>query len=205
MNFVAEVPAVVERDDEEAEWIGRARQGDEAAWEVLVRRYQQPVFRLAYLILRDAGDAEDVAQEAFVRAFLSLHTFDLSRPLRPWLMRITVNLARNRRRSLGRYLANLRRAFEKNAEPAYSESAAGDRAQQHWQAHTLWQAVQQLNQIGQEVVYCRYFLDLSEAETAEALDIAPGTVKSRLSRAIQRLRQVIEADFPALRDAFEEE
>lgn len=205
MSFAAEVPAVVAPDGEEAEWIGRARQGDEVAWEALVGRYQQPVFRLAYLILRDGGDAEDVAQEAFVRAFLSLHTFDLNRPLRPWLMRITVNLARNRRRSLGRYLANLRRAFEKDAEPAYAESQAGDRVQQRWQAQTLWQAVQRLNQIGQEVVYCRYFLDLSEAETAEALDIAPGTVKSRLSRAIQRLRQVIEADFPALRDAFEEE
>lgn len=82
MSFVAEVPAVVERDDEEAEWIGRAGRGDEAAWEALVRRYQQPVFRLAYLILRDAGDAEDVAQVAFVRAYLSLHTFDLSRPVR---------------------------------------------------------------------------------------------------------------------------
>jgi RNA polymerase sigma-70 factor (ECF subfamily) len=169
----------------------------------LVRSYEEPVFRLAYLIVRDAGDAEDVAQEAFVRAFLSLRNFDQSRPLRPWLMRIAVNQARNRRRSLGRYLANLRRVFEKSAGPVANEAGVGDGALRRWQAQSLWQAVQRLNPIGQEVIYCRYFLDLSEAETAEALDVAPGTVKSRLSRALQRLREVIEADFPALRETFD--
>jgi RNA polymerase sigma-70 factor (ECF subfamily) len=64
----------------------------------------------------------------------------------------------------------------------------------------LWQAVQQLNQKGQEVVYLRYFLEMSEAETAETLNIPPGTVKSRLHRALKQLRGVIEREFPELGD-----
>ena len=80
--------------------ISRARRGDDAAWEMLVRDHQDAIFRLAYLLLGDAHDAEDVAQEVFVRAFRALHTFDVTRPLRPWLLRITTNLAHNYRRSL---------------------------------------------------------------------------------------------------------
>ena len=95
----------------EAALVARARAGDADAWEALVGGYQAPVFRLAYLILGDAADAEDVAQEAFVRAYLALARFDAARPLRPWLLSITANLARNRRRSLGRYWAAMQRAF----------------------------------------------------------------------------------------------
>ncbi len=66
----------------EAKLIGRARQGDEAAWEILVRQHQEAAFRLAYLLLGDADEAEDVAQETFIRAFRSLDRFDPDRPLR---------------------------------------------------------------------------------------------------------------------------
>jgi RNA polymerase sigma-70 factor (ECF subfamily) len=183
----------------EAELIGRAQDGDERAWEVLVGRYQAAAFRLAYLVVRDAADAEEVAQEAFVRAFLSLDRFELGRPFRPWLMSITVNLARNRRRSLGRYLNNLRRLIEREPEPVQLHHY-GENLQARREAHLLWQAVQKLNQKGQEVVYLRYFLEMSEAETAETLDIAPGTVKSRLHRALKQLRGVIEREFGELVD-----
>jgi RNA polymerase sigma-70 factor (ECF subfamily) len=76
----------------------------------------------------------------------------------------------------------------------------GEDLQARREAHLLWQAVQQLNQKGQEVVYLRYFLEMSEAETAETLDIPPGTVKSRLHRALKQLRGVIERKFPELGD-----
>jgi RNA polymerase sigma-70 factor (ECF subfamily) len=62
----------------------------------------------------------------------------------------------------------------------------------------LWQAVRRLNSVDQEVIYLRYFLELSVAETAETINIAPGTVKSRLSRALERLRRVVEREFPSL-------
>jgi RNA polymerase sigma-70 factor (ECF subfamily) len=71
---------------------------------------------------------------------------------------------------------------------------------QQWETQTLWQAVRQLSLIDQEIIYLRYFLELSVAETTEATGIAPGTVKSRLHRALERLRKVIAAEFPALQE-----
>jgi RNA polymerase sigma-70 factor (ECF subfamily) len=183
---------------QETRFINSARQGDTAAWEPLVRHYQTPVFRLAYLILGDSSEAEDVTQEVFIRAFLSLTQYDAERPFRPWLMSIAANLARNRRRSIGRYWAALRRYWqtEKITDSINSESES--------EARRLWQAVRQLRPAAQEIVYLRYFLALSEAETAAALNIAPGTAKSRLHRALKQLRAVIEVDFPDLREMWYE-
>ncbi len=167
------------------------------AWEALVREHQQPVFRLAYLLLGTADEAEDVAQETFVRAFRALDRFDVERPPRPWLLSIVTNLSHNRRRSIGRYLAALRRA---SIEPKTTYASLGDSTEGAWEAETLRQAVRRLNPAEQEVVYMRYFLELSETEMAGALQVAPGTVKSRLHRAMARLRSVVDRDFPSLRE-----
>jgi RNA polymerase sigma-70 factor (ECF subfamily) len=184
----------------ESDVVSRARQGDEAAYELLVREHQEAVFRLAYLLLGDPGDAEDVAQETFIRAFKALDRFDASRPMRPWLLRIAANLARNQRRSIGRHLAALQRFVR--AEPPTGGSAANIRAEtedlRKEEAQELWQAIRRLDRTDQEIIYLRYFLELSSAETAEALDIAPGTVKSRLHRALSRLRTVVENEFTTL-------
>jgi RNA polymerase sigma-70 factor (ECF subfamily) len=182
----------------ESDLITRARRGDGAAWEVLVRQHQEAAFRLAYLLLGDADDAEDVAQEAFIRAFQTLDRFDPSRPLRPWLLRITANLAHNRRRTIGRYLAALQRLVQPVPEPVTVANAPGEHVHQQEDAQALWQAMRHLNRADQEVIYLRYFLELSVAETAQVLGIAPGTVKSRLSRAMGRLRGVVEREFPSL-------
>jgi len=167
------------------------------AWSALVEQQQEAVFRLAYLLLGDADAAKDVAQETFIRAFYALDGFDSSRPLRPWLLSITANLARNRRRALGRYLAALSRWFQKAPLPVGPDPR--DEHLRQWQAQTLWQAVRRLGPADQEIIYLRYFLELSVAETAEAVGVAPGTVKSRLHRALERLRAVVETEFPALR------
>lgn len=172
-------------------WIQQARQGDETAWEHLVRRYQQPVFRLAYLLLSDAADAEEVAQDTFVRAYLSLGRFDETRPLSPWLLQITRNLARNRRRTLARYWAAARRWWQTVPEPDTDLTTHTSQ-----EAQWLWLAMQQLRPSAQEIIYLRYFLGVSEAETAATLAIKPGTVKSRLHRALKELQVVIERDFP---------
>jgi RNA polymerase sigma-70 factor (ECF subfamily) len=119
----------------------QACQGDPEAWSVLVRQHQEAVFRLAYLLLGDADEASDVAQETFIRAFQALQSrFDPERPLRPWLLRITTNLVHNRRRAVGRYLAALGRFFW-SGETEIVASSPGDEQAQQWEAQTLWQAV----------------------------------------------------------------
>lgn len=174
--------------------IRRAANGDAAAWEPLVLAHQQAVFRLAYLLLGDADDAEDIAQETFLRAWKHLKRFDATRPLRPWLLSIASNLAHNHRRSAGRYLAALARAFrEQPTETPLAEASA-----QRSDANELWRAVQRLDMSDQQIIYLRYFLELSVVETAETLQVAEGTVKSRLSRALEKLRTVIRHDFPVL-------
>lgn len=184
----------------ETHLIHQACQGDEEAWSVLIRQHQTAVFRLAYLLLGDADEANDVAQETFIRAFQALKSrFDRERPLRPWLLRITTNLAHNRRRAVGRYLAALGRFFW-NDETGGVTAGPGEAQAQQWESQTLWQAVRRLDRDDQEIIYLRYFLELSVAETAETLEIAPGTVKSRLHRALSRLRTVVETAFPALQE-----
>jgi RNA polymerase sigma-70 factor, ECF subfamily len=181
----------------ESDLIASVRQGDVAAWDALVRDHQDAVFRLAYLLVADADEAEDVAQEAFVRAFRALGRFDTSRPLRPWLLRIAANLARNRLRSASRYWAALQRSFWERPEPA---ETVEEKSLQRLEAQQLWQAVRRLNLADQQVIYLRYFLELPEAEMATALEVAPGTIKSRLHRALSRLRPIVEHEFPLLHE-----
>jgi RNA polymerase sigma-70 factor, ECF subfamily len=180
----------------ETELISRARKGDEAAYTALVELHQEAVFRLAYLLLGDSGDADDVAQETFIHAFRALHRFDTSRPLRPWLLRITTNLARNRWRSISRYVAMIQRMGRSDSEMI--ERTAKDESA-HWDAQALREAVGKLDRADQEVIYLRFFLDMTVDETADVLKIPAGTVKSRLHRALGRLRSLVDYEFPQLR------
>jgi RNA polymerase sigma-70 factor (ECF subfamily) len=191
---------MVEQPDpssENAELVRRARQGDEAAWEAVVHLHKDHVFRLAYLFLGDADDANDAAQETFIRAFLAFDRFDSTRPLRPWLLSICANLARNRLRSTGRFFNAIQKLIRN--EPAFSHNEYNDQ-DQRWQSQTLWRAVQRLGPNDQQIVYLRYFLELPVEETAQAIGVATGTVKSRLHRALERLRIVVEQNYPELED-----
>ena len=89
---------------EDGALIERARHGDHEAYAALVRSHQDVVFRTAYLITRSAADAEDVTQEAFIKAYRALPRFREGAPFRPWILRIAANEARNRRRAIGRRL-----------------------------------------------------------------------------------------------------
>lgn len=183
--------------EREAAFVLRAQRQDEAAWEWLMAQHQTAVFRLAYLLLQNEADARDVAQETFIRAYLKLEQFDNGRSLRPWLLRITTNLAHNRRRSWRRYWEALQRWREGETAVFHPD------LDQQLAAERLWQAVQQLKPPAQTILYLRYFLDLSVAEAAETLEIAVGTAKSRQNRALAALRQVIERDFPDLKADFD--
>jgi len=188
---------------EEAEIVLRARRGEGAAWEMVVHLHQEAVFRYAYLMLGDSVEAEDVAQETFVRAFRAFHRFDASRPLRPWLAQIARNLARNRWRSLKRSLrAQERWKDELRMETARGRSEAVDNAQ--LAAAELRKAVRGLRDRDRQVIYLRFFLSLSVEETGMALALPVGTVKSRLSRALGRLREQVRFHHPALHQMLEE-
>lgn len=184
----------------ESDLIRRAQAGDNDAYTALVRQHEEAVFRLVYLIVRDADDAADVAQEAFVRAYRHLGKFDSNRPLRPWLLQIAANLARNHYRTLGRYGAMMGRLFMLAPRVAPSAEAENARNQQ---SEALWQAIHRLEQRDQEIIYLRYMLEMSVEETAQILGIRPGTVKSRLSRALDRLQKVVLAEFPFLTEGWQ--
>lgn len=190
----------------EDELIKRARQGDGAAWEALVREHQEPAFRLAYLMLGDAHQAEDVTQEAFIRAYRAIDQFDSTRPFRPWMLSITANLARNQRRSLGRYFAALRSFVDSSPDPVIHRDPdhLESRVAQRWESQTMWKAIRRLDQKDQQVIYLRYYLDLPIAEAAGTLGVAEVTVKSRTHRALNRLQAVIDRDFPTLREGWME-
>jgi len=191
------VPQANELSPSSIDLILRARQGEGAAWEALVRQHQEPVFRLAYLFLGDSDEAEDIAQETFIRAFQALERYDTSRPMRLWLFSIAANMARNRRRSIGRFLNAMQKLLRE--EPQLIRGEASDQ-EQRLQSQALWEAVRRLGLKDQEIVYLRFFLELSVEETAQSLGVAAGTVKSRLYRALERLRQVIEREYPELKD-----
>lgn len=185
-----------ESDDRSA--VVAARDGDGEAFAVLVTRYQEVAFRAAYLIVRDAGLAEDVAQEGFVRAYCSLARFREEEAFRPWLLRIVTNLALNEVRGRGRragLLARFGRLREQSPPGPEGEAVESD------EARALWDAINELPGDDRVVLYLRYYLELPEREIAVAIGQAPGTVKSRLHRAGGRLRMVIEARYPALKPA----
>jgi RNA polymerase sigma-70 factor (ECF subfamily) len=158
-----------------------------AAYEEIVQRYQNVAFRTAYVITGSAADAEDAAQEGFVKAYRALATFRPGAEPRPWLLRIVANEARNRVRSSGRrHQLELRLAEgyrPGGAAPSPEAAAVAAEDTRH-----LLDLVNELSEEDRLVITSRYFLELSGEETADALGIPEGTVKSRLSRALGRLR-----------------
>jgi RNA polymerase sigma-70 factor (ECF subfamily) len=156
-----------------------------------VRAYQGIAFRTAYLLAGNAADAEEAAQDGFVKAQRALGRFRRGAALKPWLLRIVANEARNRRRSVGRR--------ERLALRAAAESRPGDAVPSPEAAlvaredqERLLAAVERLPDGHRDAIACRYFLELSEEETAAALGVRRGTVKSRLARALAHLREHLE-------------
>jgi RNA polymerase sigma factor (sigma-70 family) len=174
---------------EEEELVDRAKNGDVTAYEELVRRYQDIAARTAYVITGGAADAQDAAQEAFVKAYYSLGRFRAGASFRPWLLRIVANEAINRRRSARRQMGLALRAAEGRLQDDAVPSPEGAALAQD-EHRRLIAAMNELRPEDRLVIAYRYWFDLSEAEMADALGCARGTVKSRLSRALSRLREV---------------
>ena len=179
------------RPADDSELITRAQRGDSAAYEEIVQRYQQVAFRTAYVITGSAADAEDAAQEGFVKAYRALHRFRAGAELRPWLLRIVANEARNRVRSSGRR-HRLELRLTEGFRPGDAAPSPEAVAVALDERKRLLAMVNALSEEDRLVIASRYFLELSGDETAAALGIPEGTVKSRLSRALARLRARVE-------------
>ncbi|GGN24123.1 RNA polymerase sigma factor [Actinoplanes campanulatus] len=181
-------------DIDEATVVARARGGDLDAYETLVARCTAPAHRAAVL-LGAGADADDVVQEAFVKAYRQLGRFRGEAGFKAWLLAIvaneTRNLIRSRRRREGLWLRAAVREDPLPLEPDPAESAmAGERRR------VLHEQLRALDRRDREVLVCRYLLDLSEAETAVTLGLPKGTVKSRTSRALARLRVRLPMEVP---------
>lgn len=177
---------------DEQEQILRAKNGDVAAFEMLVRSHQQIALRVAYLVVGDANVAEDVTQEAFVKAYRALPRFRAEGSFRPWLLRIVRNEALNNRRAWGRQerlaLRLVHDAVSGGAAPSPETTVMTG-----IERETVLAAVGELPDRYRDIVSLRYLLGLSEAETAATLGVPLGTVKSRTARALDRLESALSA------------
>lgn len=192
VGFRTELEEEIDRREqaaEEAAALARVRAGDPAAYAALVVLHAPMAKRLA--VLSGAGsEADDVVQEAFVKAYEALPRFREGAGFRPWLLRIVVNETRNLQRGRSRRaLRELRVATEDVVTRTVDDPA--DAAVSSARRTGLLDAVDTLPDDLREVVTCRYLLELSEAETADTLGVPAGTVKSRLHRALASLREVM--------------
>ena len=173
-------------DDVDTTLVRAAVSGDTAAFGELVARHRSSALRVATVVLGTAGGADDIVQDADVRAWKARSSIDADRSFRAWYLKVVANAARNSRRSRGRRAAlELRDAHrEARATPADpAEQAVSDD-----ERRVVLAALGRLGPDDRLVIALRHFEQLGEAEMAEVLGCPPGTVKSRLSRAMTRLR-----------------
>lgn len=176
-------------DPIEAELVRKARGGNLFAFEEMVKRYQRRVYAVARRIVQRHDVADDVTQEAFLRAYQALSSFDLQRPFGPWICRIAANLAVNHVRSP--------EAREQELPEGHQEtpSSASDplRDVLEGEAQRVFQdALQSLPAEQRAVLVLRVVEDFSYREIADALELEMGTVMSRLARAREKLRVALE-------------
>jgi RNA polymerase sigma-70 factor, ECF subfamily len=177
-------------NQEEQVWLEQARQGDRVAFGRLVEAYQGPVYNLAYRMLGNSGEAEEAAQEAFIRAFTRLHTYDPGRKFSTWMLSITSNycidLIRKRRAtllSLEEPLPPHPALMSDRAESPEAQTVNNER-------EALVQSLlATLPEDYREAVVLRYWYDLSYEEIAEMTDTTVSAIKSRLFRARRQMAE----------------
>ena len=168
--------------NDDAVWVSRCLQGDSSAFEVLVQRYQRIVFSVAYRLTANQEDARDIAQNAFLRAYERLDSFDTNRKFFSWIYKIAVNESLNYRRA------------HKPHEPierALPIAVAGDPVDRLETSDRIQVALMSLAPEYRELIVLKYFVELSYDEISDVVGIAEKTVKSRLFSARQQLEALL--------------
>jgi RNA polymerase sigma-70 factor (ECF subfamily) len=177
--------------DEEKVWLEQARQGDKAAFGQLIKAYQTPVYNLAYRMLNNAGEAEEAAQEAFVRAYTRLHTYKPEHKFSTWMLSITSNYCIDLIRKRRALLLSIDEPLPPH--PALmSENSKGPEAQLllNEQQKMVQSLLQELPEDYRQAVVLRYWHEMSYEEIAEMLDTTISAIKSRLFRARRQLAEI---------------
>jgi len=173
-------------------------QGEEQAYEVLIQRFQQPVYNLVCRLMNDPAEAPDVVQEVFLKVFRNIGSFRGGSSLKTWIYRIAVNEAYNHRRWFSRHQRQEVALAVEEGAANYEENLADpgrspyEQAADHETRALVEKALEQLNPKFRAAVVLRDIEDLSYEEIASVLEISLGTVKSRILRGREALRKILE-------------
>lgn len=177
--------------NEEQVWLEQARQGDKAAFGKIIEAYQTPVFNLAYRMLNNAGEAEEAAQEAFIRAYTRLDSYDPAHKFSTWLLSITSNYCIDQIRKRRALLLSIDEPLAPH--PALmSDRSKGPEAQlmMNEQQELVQSLLAELAPDYRQAVVLRYWHEMSYEEIAEVMDTTVSAIKSRLFRARRQLAEV---------------
>lgn len=180
------------------ELVEKCAEGDAQAFDFLVERYQSKIINIAYGMLQDKEDAYDVAQEVFIKLYRKIGSFTGEASLDTWIHRVTVNASLDALRKRGRRVQTVPLAVEgEDAQtvelPIADDSAAPEKVVlQNERRRMLLDAIERLSPKYRSVLVLREFEDLDYEQIASALGISVGTVKSRLNRAREKLRNLLE-------------
>lgn len=167
--------------DNESMWLARAQRGDPEAFTYLVETYQTPVYNLCYRMLNNSGDAEDAAQETFLRAYKNIKRYDMNRPFPTWLLSIAahycIDQIRKRRMTVVS-MEDLPYLELSDGAPGPESTVSG-----HEQEDRVRALLDSLNPVDRSAVVLYYWYDFSYDEISEALDLTTSAIKSRLHRA----------------------
>jgi RNA polymerase sigma-70 factor (ECF subfamily) len=169
-----------ERDVADA--VRAVRAGDAQAYSTIVKRFQGPLMTLCTALLRNRHAAEELAQDALVRAYERLDLFDARQPMKPWLYKIAYRLAQQRRRAQSRETARQEAAVTMTGQNR-SDSGPAERLFADERSEMLWEAVSELPMAQRTAVVLYYRENLTIKEVAKALGVSPGTIKTHLFRA----------------------
>ena len=172
--------------------IREVRGGDHQAFAAIVEAYQRRLFGLVLMMVREPAAAEEVTQDAFVRAYTHLDAYEESRPFYPWLASIAVRLAQNWLRTHGRTVRREGTALESVAEPAAGAVALASIIEDE-RSRGLWNAVAALPSGERTAVTLFYRDQLPVRDIARALGVTTGTIKTLLFRARRHLRERLQA------------